>query len=147
VEESNYSMLPGSYAYETFVRGNVINRFNKLEEKYILLTDSALSSADLKTYENFAKLKRKIQSSINTISIMGKGLYIDKQLTEITIDVNINYTTIGEVNSLAQIIAQEISTLFNKKVSIQVIIKNENKVEAIISKDSAKTKSKIFIIN
>jgi len=147
VQQSTSSLVPGAYVYETFIREGNIKKFTKLNEKYYLLTDNKLKDIDINSYEAFVKLKDKIQLLTSNIFIMGRGLYINNQLQKLTIDVNMNYVTIGEVNSLSQLIASEIVSLFNEKTIIEVIIKSENKVEAIVSKDNNQNKSKIFFIN
>ncbi len=141
------SMVPGSYACETFIKYDTIKKFNNLNEQYYLLTDSYLRTIDMNTYEDFNSLKNKMQSSTNVIAMMGRGLYVNNQLQEVTIDINVNYMAIGEINSLSQVIAQEIATLFKNNIIIEVVIKNESKIEAIISKDIEQNKSKIFFIN
>ncbi|MGI6325011.1 MAG: CamS family sex pheromone protein [Bacilli bacterium] len=147
IQQSTNSMIPGSYVYETFTREQTITKFNKLDEQYYLLASSDLKTVDINTYDAVNQFKNKIQSLDNVISTIGRGLYINKQLQELSIDVSVNYMSIGEVNSLAQIIAQEILTLFNDHIIIEVTIRTDNKIEAIISKDDNQDKCKIFFIN
>ncbi len=141
------SLVPGSYIYEAFTKNNEINKFNQLNEKYYLLTDNDLRYIDINNYENFSKLEEQVEKSNDNTTVIGRGLYINNQLKELTIDINIDYITVGEINGLSQLVANQLQTLFNNNIIIEVIIKNESRVEAIITKNNNEDKSRIFFIN
>lgn len=147
VQSSSTSLVPGSYKYENLSGEEKFNKYNKVEEEHHLLTSSYVSKNDIKTYDAFSSFVELINDEKISISTMGRAFYQNKEVSEIKIDVNVNYASIGEINALARLIANQLPGLFNNKCNVQVIIKNYSNIEAIIVKQKDENSSKLFLIN
>lgn len=147
VQNSPTSLIPGSYKYESLSKGDNFNKYNKVDEEHHLLTSSYVSKNDTRTYDAFLSFKELISDEKISISTTGKAFYQNKEVSEIKIDVNINYASLGEINTVAQLIAHELPSLFNTKCNIQVTIKNYSDIKAIVIKYKDENSSKLFLIN
>lgn len=113
-EESRNNVIPGRFLSETFIpQGkNQIEKWNDLDRRYLELPSSDAEKIDKYSSDGFRNLKHEIEKNFMDldIDIMGRGLYIDKELTEIQIDIETATLSQPQVNALFQYIGGAIKS-------------------------------------
>ncbi len=140
------AVIPGNYHYEAKTNKK-IDDFNAMSEKYYLLPSNDAAATDNESSNSFIEMEKKLKELFSTISMSGTGLYNNGILKELELNVQTSYISKNEVLAISQLLSQSIVTKFDKNLVVQITVKNDSNVEAIISKGNNELNCQIYLIN
>lgn len=148
LQNSPNSLVPGNYYYEKDANNFNINDFNKLDEKYYLLPSEEFSNVDTKLSESYTNFENDVTGLLSDYtSVVGKALYSNNKCLEINLNVNIAYPHKGDVLAVSQKIVESIVNNFDFNIYMQVNVKSNNELEAIVLRKNNSFEPKIYILD
>ncbi len=125
VYKENDSLLEGNIIYIYDGEMNYVNyNYQFLDSNYIL-------NNDLQSYNAFLDIKSKITD--NDIYITGVGLYKDKLLEEVVININNNYLSTSQILYISQNITASLNN-FIDQVEVKVNFNSGEDLKALLIK-------------
>jgi protein involved in sex pheromone biosynthesis len=110
-------------------------QFQRNNERWLIFPSNEVSSLDPVMSSSFNGLKQSLQQLLpESIGVIGKGRYIDDNLSYLKIDVQLVAKTFMEVKATTQLAASIIEGFENPQVHILVEIMSLNKTLAIIER-------------
>ncbi|MEK3823013.1 CamS family sex pheromone protein [Cytobacillus sp. FSL W8-0315] len=151
-EESQGSVVPGRFLSGTFVPENEsgINDWENIDKKYMELPSSDAEKIDRYSSESFKNFKDDVEKNFSNlnIKILGKGLYIDESLSELSIDIETAGLSHPQLIALIQYVGAEIqSQVIPNTVPIKVNISSIKEAEAVLTWDPVSQEIKTHIYN
>lgn len=133
-QQPRTSVVPGNYiAWGTVNKGKSNIEWDEMNEKYILFPSSEAEKNNREDYDQFIKFQEDVQSYFpNYNGIVGTGFYMNNELREMKIDVNMEFYGKSEVVGLAQYIGGLLIDTFSPEVVIEVRIQSISGPEALI---------------
>ena len=133
--------LKGSFKYLGSTTTDKID-LKYVNYSYYLLESNYVMTNDNKTYNNIIALKNKLQDY--NVYFNSFGLYQDKILNEVKIDIKKSYFRRSEILHMTNVIINNINN-FND-VSIKVYFKSNNQIKAFLNKNNNATKIETYIL-
>jgi protein involved in sex pheromone biosynthesis len=139
IESAPGSYVPGHFYAKTLVDAGRYNidKWDAVNEQYVMFPSSAATKIARGDSEAFSKFKDDVEKYFpNSIGVIGKGFYRDKELTDLTININIRFFDKTEVVSFANYVAALLQSQFpfSQRLPVQVYINSIDQPEAIIVK-------------
>jgi protein involved in sex pheromone biosynthesis len=144
---SSDATLPGSFIGEGIFR-NRSGQFVRNQEKWVILPSSEATSLDATLSSQFASLKSSLQGLLpEAIGVIGKARYIDNEVDELKITINMIAKTYSEISMVTQITAQLLDTFENNDMLIVVEIRSLGTVMAVMERKRNQTKPTVIYVN
>lgn len=139
IESEPGSFVPGHYFAKTSVSASssTIDKWTNVNDQVLLFPSANAQQVSKGDSNKFAKFASDVQSYFpNTIGIIGKGLYKNGNLTQLTITINIRFYDKTETVSFANYVAMLIRNKFpfSQDFPVDVYISSVNQQEAVIVK-------------
>lgn len=139
IESPPGSFIPGHFYAKTMVDAGAhnIGSWDKVDEQYRLFPSVAAANSVRGDSEAFSKFKDDVAKYFpNSIGVIGKGFYQNKELTNLTVDINIRFFDKTEVVSFANYVSSLLQTQFpfSQRLPVQVYINSVDQPEAVIVK-------------
>ncbi|MFE4525174.1 CamS family sex pheromone protein [Cytobacillus firmus] len=151
-EESRGSVVPGRFLSSTFIPEGKsgINDWDNIDKKYMELPSGDAEKIDRYSSESFKNFNVDIEKNFTNLNIkvLGKGLYIDKTLSELSVDIETAGLSHPQLIALIQYVGAEIqSQVIPNTVPIKVNISSVKEAEAVLTWDPASQEIKTHIYN
>lgn len=133
-QEERTSVVPGNFiAYGTTGDQGTSIDWHALDEDYVLFPSSEAEKSYRDDYDQFMEFQTEVQSYFpNYNGVVGTGFYIDNELQEMKIDVNMEFYGKSEVIGFAQYIGGLLIDTFSPNVMIEVNVQSISGPEALI---------------
>ncbi|WP_223702104.1 CamS family sex pheromone protein [Sutcliffiella deserti] len=133
------SIIPGNFiATATVPAGqNSINNWDDLKEEYHLFPSTAATEAYRDDAVRFDNFKLDIDDYFpNHTGIIGKGFYIDEDLQQLNIEVNMDFYGKAELIGFTQYVTGLVVEHFPNYINLQLSISSISGEEALIVRDA-----------
>ena len=136
-QQDKTSIIPGNYfAYATAKRKSTSLDWHKVKEKYVLFPSNEATENYRKDAQQFDMFSTDIAGYFeNYNGVIGKALYVDDELTKMSIDISMQFYGKTEVIGLSQYVAGLIVETFPEYTTTEVNIKSVTGNEALILKE------------
>ena len=139
IESEPGSYVPGHFYAKTVVDSGQYNidKWDSVDEQYVLFPSSTAQKNFRADSDAFAKFKGDVENYFpNSIGVIGKGFYQNKELTNLTININIRFYDETEVISFANYVSALLQSQFpfSQRIPVQLYINSIDQPEAIIVK-------------
>lgn len=139
IESAPGSYIPGHFYAKAFVDAGKygIGKWDTVQEQYVLFPSSTATSAYRGDSDAFSKFKDDVEKYFpNSIGVIGKGFYQNKELAELTVNINIRFFDKTEVVSFANYVSALLQSQFpfSQRLPVQVYINSVDQPEAVIVK-------------
>lgn len=125
--------LPGTFIAQSFGKEGV--SFKKINEKWVLFPSSEATTMDPAFSQQFELMRKELFLIIpNDTGVIGKGKFVDNQLTTLQITVRSQAKTYTEAMAVVQTMRSMVASLGNDHMSISVRFINDEEVYAMIEK-------------
>ncbi|MFT9427820.1 MAG: CamS family sex pheromone protein [Sporolactobacillus sp.] len=136
------SLISGDYFAQTEVSANssTIGSWKAIDDQHVLFSSSTASShykADLDKFNNF---KEDVQKYFpNFVGVIGKGYYHNGDLSDLQLDINIQFTDETEVMSFANYVASIVNNRFGfaRSIPVHIYITSDAAQEALVERTSS----------
>jgi protein involved in sex pheromone biosynthesis len=138
-EEAKSSVVPGNFfaVAEVKAKSNKIDKWTVVKEKYYLLPSSDAQKDYRDDHTRMLNFKAEIDGYFpNYTGVIGRGFYQDEQLTELTIDIPMQFYGKAEVVGFTQYVTGLIMEHFPNYISVKCYVSSINGPEAIIIRDA-----------
>ncbi|KYD10244.1 hypothetical protein B4102_0150 [Heyndrickxia sporothermodurans] len=147
-QKSKDSVVPGnfvSYA-EVGAGSSTIDNWKKIKEKYYLFPDDSTTKAYRDDANMFEKFKQDIEEYFpNYNGVIGRGLYKDKQLSQLSIEIPIQFYGQGEVIGFTQYITGLVINTFPDYIALEVSVTSVNGPKALIVRNPGEKEPEVHI--
>lgn len=136
-EQPKNSLVSGHYFSTTEVKkdSTKLGDWEDVNEKYILFPSSAAEKNNRNDYTIFNNFKAEIQEYFpNYTGVIGNGYYIEDQLTELKIQMPVQFYGKAEIIGFTQYVAGLVMEHFPSYLKVDVTITSPEGIEAIIVK-------------
>lgn len=135
-QQDQSSVIPGNYFAYATAKGGTSLDWHKVDEEYVLFPSTKASEKHRDDYQQFETFKDNVGDYFSNYNgIIGTALYIDNELTEMKIDVTMQFYGKTEVIGFSQYIASLIVESFPEYTTTEVNVKSASGEEALILKE------------
>ena len=136
-QQEKTSVIPGNYfSYAVAKQDSSSLEWFDIDEKYVLFPSNQAKDHYLEDSMQFEKFQTEISKYFeNYNGIVGRALYMDKELKRFTIDINMQFYGKAEVIGFAQYIAGLIVETFPEYATTEVRVQSFTGPEALILKE------------
>lgn len=129
-DTSTDSTLPGAYFSEAYFEGRSSN-FSSIQEEWVLFPSDAATRLNASVATQFTQVKESLNGYLpDDVSIIGKGKFVNNQLQELRISVDMFAKTATEALSLTQYLKAQLTTFSSRDFRIQVEVKCQDETIA-----------------
>lgn len=149
-EESISSQVPGNFIKQTNVKkgSNKLGKWEGIQEKYILFPSSEGKKEHLDDYEKVNKFGNSVAEYFpNYVGVIGEGLYIDDNLTELTINIPIEFYGKNEIVGFTQYIYGLADKTFSKNHELEIKVTSVDQVESLLYRKAGEDELSVHIFN
>lgn len=144
------SFVPGKFLEKTYISSgkSTIKKWDDIERVYYALNTNSVKTNDKQTYDMIENFKEDIEVNFQGVNInfLGKGLYINNELSSVEIDIDTIGVSKSQSIALTQFVGSQIlQGVFPKYIPITVHIKDGVNELFIVKWDP--TKEKVFTQN
>ena len=136
-EES--AVTPGRMVAKTFVseKSSQIKDWESINERYYLLPDQETLAYDANLSNQFSAFKETIKEYYpHYYGVIGIAHFLNDQLTNLEITVNIQFYGLAEKLSFHQLLAQLIPETFSPEYNINVVVRASDEIYGILQRSS-----------
>jgi protein involved in sex pheromone biosynthesis len=147
-QEAKSSVVPGNFFAYAEVKGkaNTIDKWNVVKEEYFLLPSKDAQEAYRDDHTRMLNFKADIDEYFpNYTGVIGRGFYRDEQLTELTIEIPMQFYGKAEVVGFTQYVTGLIMEHFPNYFSVKCYISSISGPEAIIVREVDKEEPYVHI--
>jgi len=144
-QKSPNSMLPGTFKYVGISHKDVIN-LERIDYQYQYLNSKYVLENDINSSNAYSNIEQAIKEIFPTSYMSAIGLYQDKVLKDVEININSNHFNKSQLLYLSQMLSEKISGSFDNAVNIRVLISANNKTLTLIRKESNTSKCDIYMM-
>lgn len=147
-EEEQSSPVPGNFVTQTVVDEGKkkINKWENINEEYVLFPSDRAKDNYNEDYQKVNTFSEKIASYFpNYVGIAGEGLYIDKNLTQLSIEVPIEFYGKGEIVGFTQYAYGLVKEIFPNYYDIEVDVTSSFGSESLIYRKAGEDEPKVHI--
>jgi protein involved in sex pheromone biosynthesis len=137
-QQPKQSVVPGNFFAYAQVNGkaNSIDKWNEVKEEYFLLPSKDAQNVYRDDHTRMLNFKADIDEYFpNYTGIIGRGFYREEQLTELTIEIPMQFYGKAEVVGFTQYVTGLIMEHFPNYFSVKCYISSINGPEAIIIRE------------
>ena len=133
----------GGYFYEGMFEGSS-GSYNSLDEEWILVPSTQLTTDDPTTAEQFNTFKEDIQNVLPDYTyVTGKAKYENGNLVKLQLDITSHGKTAGEILAVCQTANSSLSVFTSTDCEYQITITNDDTVYAMINRDIDSTETNV----
>lgn len=133
----------GGYFYEGMFEGSS-GSYNSLDEEWILVPSTQLTTDDPTTAEQFNTFKEDIQNVLPDYTyVTGKAKYENGNLVKLQLDITSHGKTAGEILAVCQTANSSLSVFTSMDCEYQITITNDDTVYAMINRDIDSTETNV----
>ncbi|MGE6259871.1 CamS family sex pheromone protein [Heyndrickxia sporothermodurans] len=147
-QKSKDSVVPGNFvAYTEVGEGSSsIDGWKKINEKYYLFPDGKTTNAYREDANTFDKFKQDVEKYFpNYNGVIGRGLYKDKQLSQLSIEIPIQFYGEAEVIGFTQYITGLVIDTFPDYISLEITVTSVDGPKAIIVRNQGEKEPFVHI--
>ncbi len=135
---SSVSMTDGRYILKSYCQKG-LGEIEKVNFQTVIFSSSQASTIDKTTASEFDVIKTNLKNaSTEAAGLVGTAQYIDNHIQSMKIEANLNVKTYTELLYLTSLIADNIDSRFSNDFNINVLVKSQDQLEAIIIKEKGK---------
>ncbi|MGV3488546.1 MAG: CamS family sex pheromone protein, partial [Tuberibacillus sp.] len=139
IESPPGSYVPGHYYAKTVVDAGHYNigNWDNVNEQYVLFPSATATKNFKGDSDAFAKFKDDVEKYFpNSIGVIAKGFYQNKELSDLTININIRFYDETEVISFTHYVSALLQSQFpfSQRIPVQVYVNSVDQPEALIVK-------------
>lgn len=129
--------LPGSFIAESYFKPNSrSSSFDAIEEEWVLFPSDGADKMDGATSTHFNSLRQSLYQFLpEDVSIIGKGLYIDKKIDTLYIDISVQAKTYTECQALIQQSVSLLDNFTDQDMAIKVNVLNGKETIAVMNRN------------
>src|SRR5690625_1503521 len=149
-EEEQSSPVPGQFVERTYVDAgeHSIGKWENIDEENVLFPSEHAKEKYNEDYEKVKSFSEKIAEYFpNYVGAVGNGFYIDENLTQLSIDVPIEFYGKGEVIGFTQYTYGLVKEIFPNYFDIEVNVTSSNGVESLIYRKAGEDEPHVHIYN
>lgn len=149
-EEEQSSPVPGNFIQKTVIKegDTKIGKWEKIDEEYVLFPSSKAKDNYPTDYQKVKAFSEKIEDYFpNYVGVVGTGFYINGDLTNLSIDVPIEFYGKGEVVGFTQYAYGIVQEIFDNHYDIEVSVFSTDRAESLIYRDSGEEEPKVHIFH
>lgn len=149
-EAEQSSPVPGNFIQKTVVKNgeNEIGKWEDINEEYILFPSAEAKDKYTNDYQKVKAFSEKIEEYFpNYVGVVGTGFYINGDLTNLSIEVPIEFFGKGEVIGFTQYAFGIVQEVFDKHYDIEVSVFSTDGAESLIYRDSGEEEPKVHIFH
>ncbi|MBF0709401.1 CamS family sex pheromone protein [Alkalihalobacillus hwajinpoensis] len=141
LEQPRQSVVPGNFVASTIVGEGKSSpdSWKDLNEKYVAFPSSAASDEYPAEAEKFDDFTREIQDFFpNFVGVIGTGFYKQDELTQLKVEIPIQFYSKAEVISFTQFVnglVKKRNDTFPQELPVSIYITNNGETESMIVKD------------
>ncbi|WP_173917419.1 CamS family sex pheromone protein [Halobacillus sp. Marseille-Q1614] len=136
-EEKSNSESPGNFLMKGHARGsdNSIRNWEEINEDYVLFPSKEAEENYFDDAEKFSDFRSAVSDYFpNFVGMIANGFYVDEELSEVQIDIPIQFDSQTEVIGFTQYVYSLVMEMFEDHYSVQVRINSMDKQESLIVK-------------
>lgn len=132
-QEKNNSIIPGSYFASAIAdKGKSVSKWKKVNEQHVLFPSSTSADEYLDVNNSFLNFKQAIGDYFpGFVNVIGRGLYMDGNLSSMSIEIPIQFFGTSETIGFTQYVAGLVTTHL-PNTYLEVSITSTNGPEALI---------------
>lgn len=147
-EEKQSSPVPGSFIAKTLVDegSSSIDKWETINEENILFPSDEAKKKYNEDYQQVKTFSDKIATFFpNYVGIAGRGFYVDKNLTRLSIEVPIEFYGKGEVIGFTQYTYGLVKEIFPNYYDIEVSVTSADGPESLIIREAGEDEPIVHI--
>ncbi len=147
-EEEQSSPVPGNFVAKTLVGEgeNTIGKWETINEENVLFPSDRSNEKYNEDHQKVKTFSEKIADYFpNYVGVAGRGLYIDKNLTQLSIEVPIEFYGKGEVIGFTQYVYGLVKEIFPNYYDIEVDVTSSNGSESLIYRKAGEDEPNVHI--
>jgi protein involved in sex pheromone biosynthesis len=147
-QEAKSSVVPGNFFAYAEIKGkaNTVDKWNVVKEEYFLLPSKDAQEMYRDDHTRMLNFKADIDEYFsNYTGVIGRGFYRDEQLTELTIEIPMQFYGKAEVVGFTQYVTGLIMEHFPNYFSVKCYISSIGGPEAIIVREVDKEEPYVHI--
>lgn len=149
-EEEQSSPVPGNFVAKTLVGEGkgTIDKWEIINEENVLFPSDRAKEKYNEDYQKVKTFSEKIADYFpNYVGVAGKGLYIEKNLTQLSIEVPIEFYGKGEVVGFTQYAYGLVKEIFPNYYDIEVNVTSSHGSESLIYRKAGEDEPNVHIYN
>ena len=133
---SDDATLPGTYFEEAYFESKTNAEFKAINEKWALFPTSTATKLDGTNATYFDRYKASFQDFLGQdIDMIGKGHFMDNELTDLRINVKLHAKSADEVIAAVQLLDERLSIFSSNNFKITVVVKADDVDVATITRN------------
>lgn len=133
---SSDQTLPGSFIAEAYLDSKG-KKFTSVEDEWAIIPSTRSKELDINVWTQFTSLKKSLQGFVaSDIEMIGKGHFMDGNLDELQIRLNMQAYSYTEAVALLQTFASELDVFTNQSYKIKVQVYSNSTLIGVIQKDA-----------
>jgi len=149
-EESISSQVPGNFIKKVNVKegSNELGKWEDLNEEYVLFPSSESKEDFIDDHEKVNKFGTGVGDYFpNYVGIIGEGLYVDDNLTDLKINIPIEFYGKNEIIGFTQYIYGLADKTFSKNHNLEIKVTSVEQVESLLYRKAGEDELKVHIFN
>lgn len=149
-EQSLSSQVPGNFVKQTIVKegDNKLGKWENISEKYVLFPSSEGKKDYLDDYEKVNTFGNGVADYFpNYVGVIGEGLYIDDNLTSLTINIPIEFYGKNEIVGFTQYVYGLADQTFSKNHKLEIKVTSASQVESLLFREAGEDKLNVHILH
>lgn len=149
-EAEQSSPVPGSFIQKTVVEGGQteIGKWEPINEENVLFPSNEAEEK----YPNDAQKMKAFSDKVaqyfpNFVGVVGRGFYVDKELSKLSIEIPIEFYGKGEVIGFTQYAYGLVKEIFGTHFDLEVYIYSSDGPESLIFRDAGEEEPGVHIFN
>lgn len=147
-EEDESSPVPGNFVAKTFVdKGqNEIGKWKSIKEKNVLFPSNEAEKHHVEESEVIKRFSNDVADYFpNYVGVIGKGFYINDELSKLVLDIPIEFYGKGEVLGFTQYVYGLAKELLSNNYHLEINIKSSTQMESLIYREAGKDDLNVHI--
>ncbi|MBP2257681.1 CamS family sex pheromone protein [Virgibacillus alimentarius] len=149
-EAKQGSPVPGNFVAKTTVPEgeNSIGKWKSIKEEYVLFPSDRAKEAYYDDAEIVSSFGKDIAEYFpNYVGVIGEGLYVDKELRKLSIEIPIEFNGESEIVGFTQYTFGLIKEMFPDYYDLEVKITSSDQIESVIYRESGKKEPIVHIFH
>ncbi|MEG0265149.1 MAG: CamS family sex pheromone protein [Erysipelotrichaceae bacterium] len=140
--------LPGSFISDAYFGAHSrSSKFNDIDEEWVLFPSDRGDSIDNVTATHFDTMRKSLYMFLpEDVSLIGKGLYIDKKIDTLYINVSIQAKTYTECQALIQYTGSLIDNFSDQGMEVRINFLNSNETIAVMTRNKNSSKINLTML-
>lgn len=149
-EAEQSSPVPGNFVQKTIVDEgeSKIGKWEKIDEEYVLFPSRKAKDDYPSDYQKVKAFSEKVEDYFpNYVGVVGTGFYLDGDLTNLSIDVPIEFFGKGEVIGFTQYVYGILQEIFANHYDLEVSVFSSEGAESLIYRHSGEEEPNVHIFH